>query len=328
MTRILSPASNEETDQRSVGSTAGFAAPAWLVSILAHFGLFAVLATLTWTVTQKAPEREFSVGIMVKKDTPDGQLFESQDNTYQTRTDSATENKFVPDAAPPEVTQLLPQLPKIELSTIGLSGSMLPGTGDKLVVPDAAAQGGMTATTFIGVQAWGRKFVYVIDRSGSMSQRDRLGVAKRDLMASLAKLPPEAQFQVIFYNLRPEMVPVGGSVKRLLYATDTNKARVSGYLDTVIADGGTEHVPALKMALGLGPDVIFFLTDAEDMSARDVKEITGLNRDRARIHTIEFGTGPDVGESNTLRELASANGGSYRYVDANRLSGTDREGVQ
>ena len=326
MTRILSPASNKETGQRSDGPLAGFAAPAWLVSVLAHAGLLALLATLTWTVTQKAPEREFSVGIMVKKDTADGQLFESRDNTYQTRTDSAAENKFVPEATPTEVTQLLPQYPKVDISTIGLSGSMLPGTSDLLALPDNAAQGGMTVTTFIGVQAWGRKFVYVIDRSSSMSERDRLGVAKRDLLASLEKLQPESQFQVIFYNLRPEMVPVGGPAKRLVSATDANKTRTAQYIDSVIADGGTDHLPALKMALSLRPDVIFFLTDAQDMTARDVKEITGLNKDRAHIHTIEFGVGPDVGETNTLRELAGANGGSYRYVDVNRLSGVGGEG--
>jgi hypothetical protein len=80
------------------------------------------------------------------------------------------------------------------------------------------------------------------------------------------------------------------------------------------------------MAISLGPDVIFFLTDADDMKARDVREVTELNKDRARIHTIEFGIGPEIAGETTLRDLAQANGGTYRYIDVDKLGRADEDG--
>lgn len=286
------------------------------------------MATVTWTVTSQMPEQQFTVGIMVKKDTTQGQAFESQDTTYTARQDAATEmTKFLPDAAPNVVAESLPRVPEVDLSAIGISGSMLQGPSDVLAMPDTGGvSGAMVNTQFFGAQVWGSKFVYVIDRSGSMSQRDRLGAAKRELIGSLSKLPPEAQFQIIFYNLRPDAVVLPRPGIKLHYATNQNRFLAEREMDKMIPDGGTEHLPALKMALGLKPDVIFFLTDADDLRARDVKDATDMNKDQARIHTIEFGIGAEVDRENQLRELASKNGGTYRYIDAAKLDRRGEEG--
>ena len=329
MSQELSPADSQPHARRAVAVLAGFALPAWLISILAHAGLIGALATVTWTVASRMPEQQFTVGIMVKKDTPDGQAFESQDTTYVARQDAATEStKFLPEVEPAAVAESLPRLPEVgDLAAIGISGSMLQGTSDVLAVPDTGAlSGAMVNTQFFGSQVWGSKFVYVIDRSGSMSQRDRLGAAKRELIGSLSKLPPEAQFQIIFYNLQPAIMKTGGVTNRLMYATDGNKTLAMRFLDQMAPDSGTEHLPALKMALSLKPDVIFFLTDADDLRARDVKEATELNKDQARIHTIEFGIGAEVDRENQLRELAIKNAGTYRYIDAAKLDRRGEEG--
>jgi hypothetical protein len=323
------PTSADRSPQagKAVAVVAGFALPAWLISVVLHAGLLGTLATLTWTVTSRLPEQQFTVGIMVKKDTSQGQAFESQDTTFTERRDEATDVlKFLPDAEPTAVADSLPPLPEVDLSSIGISGSMIKESGDVLAVPDSGGvSGAMVNTQFFGAQVWGSKFVYVIDRSGSMSQRDRLGAAKRELMGSLSKLPPESQFQVIFYNLQPAIMKSGGVVNRLMYATDGNKTLATRFLEGITPDSGTEHLPALKMALSLKPDVIFFLTDADDLRERDVKEATDLNKDQARIHTIEFGIGAEVDRKNQLRELADKNGGTYRYIDAAKL---DRRGEE
>lgn len=306
---------------------AGFALPSWLISILVHAGLIGGLTTITWTVTQKLPEQPFTVGIMLKKDSPQGQVFESQDTTYTARESSATDPvKFLPDSEPSAVAQSLPKLPEVDLSSIGLSGSLLSGTGEMLSVPDPGTSvGAMANLQFFSAPVWGSRFVFVIDRSGSMSTRDRLGAAKRELMGSLIKLPPETQFQIIFYNFKPELMRAGGNVSKLVYATDGNKTLATRFMNSIAPDGGTEHLPALKMALAMNPDVIFFLTDADDLKASHVKEVTDLNKDRARIHTIEFGVGAEVDRANQLRELANLNGGTYYYIDAARL---DRRGEE
>ena len=49
-------------------------------------------------------------------------------------------------------------------------------------------------------------FAYVIDCSGSMATRNSLEIAKREMLASINQLPPDAQFAVIFYNLNARML--------------------------------------------------------------------------------------------------------------------------
>jgi Mg-chelatase subunit ChlD len=73
-------------------------------------------------------------------------------------------------------------------------------------------------------------------------------------------------------------------------------------------------------AIGMRPDVIFFLTDADDpMSASELAEIARLNRRaRATICTIHFGRGPRQRE-NFLVDLANQSGGQYVYVDTTKF---------
>ena len=61
-------------------------------------------------------------------------------------------------------------------------------------------------------------------------------------------------------------------------ATAPNKARVQTQLATIAPDGGTDHMSALREALKLKPEVIFFLTDADLMSNNDVNEILAGSR--------------------------------------------------
>src|SRR5262245_17102357 len=61
-------------------------------------------------------------------------------------------------------------------------------------------------TQVFGVTGRGRKFVYVFDRSLSM-QGAPLAAAKRELIASLGRLEDGQQFQIIFYNEKPRMMP-------------------------------------------------------------------------------------------------------------------------
>ncbi len=318
----VTAASSDRVDSDEVGLARRFVVPSWAVSLLAHAVLLGSMATLTWTVTRPAAQKEFTVGIMVRKDTPNGEVYESRDKTYEAKQNQQAPTEFLPSDTPESVTQSLPNLPEVDLAMLGVSGSMLSSAGDLVAPPDAAANvGAATNTQFFGAQVWGSKFVYVIDRSGSMSQRDRLKLAKDELLHSLARLPPEAQFQIIFYNLQPAMMNVGGAARRLVPATDQNKRLAGRFMETITPDSGTEHLPALKMSISMEPDVIFFLTDADDLRAGDVKAATELNKGRARIHAIAFGIGPEVDGESQLRNLAEKNGGTYRYIDAASLGG-------
>ena len=169
-------------------------------------------------------------------------------------------------------------------------------------------------TEFFGTREHGRSFAYVIDCSGSMATRNSLEVAKRELLASLNVLPPDARFSVIFYNLKVRVFTDPGGQQGLMPATSANKARVQNQLRTVGPDGGTDHMLALRTALGLKPEVVFFLTDADLMSNNDVNEILA-EAGGSRIQAVEFGRGSDLGMETPLRRLATTTGGTYRYID-------------
>jgi len=71
---------------------------------------------------------------------------------------------------------------------------------------------------------------------------------------------------------------------------------------------------ALRTALGLKPEVIFFLTNADLMTNNEVNEVLAEARG-SRIQAVEFGCGTDLGMETPLRRLATTTGGTYRYID-------------
>ena len=151
-----------------------------------------------------------------------------------------------------------------------------------------AGRGIGPGTQFFGARDHAHSFAYVIDCSGSMATRNSLEVAKREMLASINQLPPDAQFAVIFYNLNARLLSDPQGQHGLMAATTPNKARVQTQLATIIPEGGTDHMSALREALKLKPEVIFFLTDADLMSNGDVNEILA-EVGSTRIQAVEFG---------------------------------------
>jgi hypothetical protein len=216
----------------------------------------------------------------------------------------------------------------VEVSTTNDMGPLLPGIGpaEPGRNPAAVSQGdasgantrqgsagGGATTTFFGVPARGQRLVYVLDRSGSMGFRQALATACQELEASLAHLPATAWFQVIAYNSRAEVLV--GPADQLLPATPENLGRVAAVLKAVPASGGTKHLPALQMALGLKPDVIYFLTDADDLDNEDRARVTQVNGGRCVINTIELTIAHRGRGDMPMQRLARDNRGTYQAID-------------
>ena len=106
----------------------------------------------------------------------------------------------------------------------------------------------------------------------------------------------------------------------MMAATDANKAKVATQLDAIAPDGGTDHELALRAAVAEKPEVIFFVTDADLVSDEAVAVLIADVR-QARVHVTEFGRRPDDRDKPSLRRLALATGGTYRYFDIKKLPG-------
>jgi S1-C subfamily serine protease len=156
------------------------------------------------------------------------------------------------------------------------------------------------------------KVVYVIDRSGSMT--DSIGFLKSALRRAIEQLHEQSEFHVIFYSSGPPLeMPTFGLVK----ATASNKQLATDFINGVIAQGETDPTKALQRAFACAPDLIYLLTDGEfDRALIDfVKRLN--NSGTVKVNTIGYlyKTGEPV-----LRVIAQENGGEYFFVSENYLS--------
>ena len=198
--------------------------------------------------------------------------------------------------------------------------------GDGELVPGRARAGlgaGQTTTQVFGVAGTGATFVYVFDRSESMMTAGGapLRALKSELIRSLDTLNERQQFQIIFYNDDAEVFKPMGDRVGLVTGEKGTIARAKQFVRNTTAIGGTEHEGALKMAMRLAPEVVFFLTDAkiQTMSDAQLDEISRRAESAGTtIHGIQFGTGPQANES-FVERLAKRNRGGYRYVDVTGL---------
>ncbi|MGE0605993.1 MAG: hypothetical protein AB7O62_02625 [Pirellulales bacterium] len=315
--------------------------PAWtrasLTSLLLHMLVLLLLAVTATAVRRGGPQQTVTqLTIVLDSQTDPEDLYsDEQDGESDAEQapveivpgggEEASESEdFVEDTPPVDVADALPSLDVPQASGP-------PGTG---VGPDPRAmatgrrvstvpKGGRARTSVYNIEAEGSKFMYVFDHSGSMggSGHSPLASAKAELKASLSDLGDTHQFQIIFYNEKTTIFPLAGVAGRLVMGNNSNKARAAKFIDGIIADGGTRHEDALLEALQYGPDVIFFLTDADqpELSPNQLARIRRANRSGASINTIEFGLGPRISNDNFLSQLARDNDGQYMYYDTTQL---------
>lgn len=315
-----------------------------LLSMIAHACLLLVFSS-TLRSCQQAPvgfsdEPTREVGIFVERegDREDAQVAdEANDATpSQSPVEPIPGESFAPAQATAESPPAEVTLPKIDaLPQIGVgvnvpNGAAVADTGVPVkstgTRPAAGTPGGRPGAAFMGTRDEGLKVVFVIDASGSMGGNNAMQVAKGALMSSLQALDERQQFLIIFYDDKTHAIHLRSETKPVLsIATDLNKTLARQKISGIQAGAGTDHLPPLEMAMAMNPDVIFFLTDALEppLWPKDLDRIKTMNRGRIRIHSIEFGQGPELppenDQGNFLRKLARQNGGTYRYHDVTRF---------
>lgn len=216
----------------------------------------------------------------------------------------AAPTPVVPTVSPPEHDDFAAaRCPRHAARGAGPASGPQPSSGP-------VAAGGAT-TVFFQTPARGRAIVYVVDRSISMGLNDALRLVKRELLASIARLPSDTRFQVIFFNRAAETI---AGRPGLLDASAASLQQLTGQLDILRAEGGTDHVPALQKALALEPDVLYFLTDGNELRPEQVRSVTRLNHGRAVIHTIDFGVDFGASAHGPMQTLAHDNRGTWRNV--------------
>jgi hypothetical protein len=148
----------------------------------------------------------------------------------------------------------------------------------------------------------GASIVYVLDRSGSMGRDRKLARAVALVKASLQQLGVEVRFQIVTYDSQATIARIDGSLEPVV-ANPANIAAANRQLDDLVGEGSSRHFEGLRAGLGLHPDVLILITDADELSPNEVQVLGKWNAKRTRIHAVLLGEARSDGPS-SLRELA------------------------
>jgi hypothetical protein len=302
---------------------------AWLFSLVLHGAAMTTLGLTINSAPQGAAETPVREGGIVLVARTDGKAeYFSDENSRKCPVSAAATAASYPSAVPP-MALAGPQLPtaqqllaaEVAVGNAASAVGMQAATGIGHGGPPGRGYDNAVETQVFGVKGRGCRFVYVFDRSSSM-EGGPLVAAKRELIASLHSLQSVHQFQIIFYNQEPHvMSPFRERSAAMVFGDEPGKRLAANFVGGIYADGATDHLKALQRALQMRPDVIFFLTDADEPELRtdDFQRIRRLNNGTC-INTIEFGRGPPQARFSFLQKLATENGGQHAYVDVTRLA--------
>lgn len=292
---------------------------ALLGSVLAHGLLATVLALQSLTVPGPAPVVSIDTRLLGDDSSP---VIARLPQTFDAATDDSSISTApvslieIPlgSATPEQVTlanvasAALPfvrELPTAQLSEV--VGAAPSGQGE--------ASGTGTGTgerAFFGLKPAGDRTVFVVDASRSMNHphpgpaKTRFKRVKLELLDTISAMQPEQKFFITFFNEFAIPMPAN----RLMEATPGTQDAYLRWMASVPADGKTNPVQALLLALQLQPDTIYLLTDG-DIPQKVARIVQQANQQGVIIHTIGFG---DDKGAKTLREIAAQNGGSYRFI--------------
>ena len=163
----------------------------------------------------------------------------------------------------------------------------------------------------LAVEHQPRELILVIDVSGSMSGA-AIRQAKEAARTALAGLNAADTFNVIAFDHR-----VFQLFDRPRYAYPSNREVALAFIDELEADGGTEMLPALDLALEQSSHFtgvlaqILFVTDGAVNSSGELLALIENELGASRLSTVAIGAAPNTA---FMRRAAAIGGGMFRQV--------------
>ncbi len=160
-----------------------------------------------------------------------------------------------------------------------------------------------------------RELILVVDVSGSMSGA-AIRQAKEAARTAVGSLTASDTFNVIAFDHR-----VFSLFNQPNYADAANRQMALNFIDDLEADGGTEMLPALDLALEQSSQVagvlaqIVFVTDGAIHSSADLLASIESGLGATRLSTVAIGAAPNTA---FMRRAAAIGGGMFRQVSTMR----------
>ena len=140
-----------------------------------------------------------------------------------------------------------------------------------------------------------RDITFVIDNSGSM-EGTSMPQAKQSLLYGLGQLKAGDRFNVIRFD--DTMTNLFGSSVEY---SESNIAKAKGFVEGLMANGGTEMVPPMKAAMeDPTPDdkshlrQVLFITDGEIGNEQELFNAISKGRGRTRLFMVGIGSAPNT----------------------------------
>ena len=260
----------------------------WMLSSMVHIVLLVALAVLS-IPPNVPPSGVLAVSASVSLVEPEFVLEMSDDagSIGEVASPMASETAI-------EASELLSKEVALTQPELGALTSMESMASSALNALQALGDGGggnsagmgIGGTSVFGVKTVGKRFVYVVDNSNSMS-KGRLEAAIQEVQDSIDMLAPNQFFYVIFYSDTAYPLFHPKPAKTFVNATPANKKKLREWLATVEHCLHTFGEEAMGLALSLKPDVIYLMGDGA-FTDSTVKETLARIDPRVLIHTFGF----------------------------------------
>jgi Ca-activated chloride channel family protein len=155
-----------------------------------------------------------------------------------------------------------------------------------------------------------REVIFVVDVSGSMSGPS-IEQARRALLFALGRLEPGDRFNILRFNHETHAL-----FERATPVSPGALETASHFVETLRADGGTDMLPALELALGSdsgGTPIrqVVFVTDGSVGNEQQLFGAIDRGLGRSRLFTVGIGSAPN---GHFMSGAAKLGRGTHTYI--------------
>ncbi len=291
----------------------------WMASLVVHVIVIVALAVFTFGVQSRG-----NIFLEVSSDDDLGALLDLEDVTFE----SSEEAFELPEANSADgAPELLSMELEFELEAFDTEqfefADDLSGSSEQLSRIANASSGESLeflegGSSFFGIEATGKKIVFIVDRSGSM-EGARWVDAKYELLRAISGLTADQEFFVFLFSGTTHPMPRLAGANKMVPATDENKIAFRKWLNRQKPDNSTKPLGSIRRSINMDPDTIFLLTDGmffdnsvEYLINRATKRAKRTDKDEFVINTIAFYCFRDFEPS--LKAIADAYFGTFRSI--------------
>lgn len=217
------------------------------------------------------------------------------------------------------------QAQSLDSATLGKKENLDLPFNASLTAPELEEEDAPEVITFYSYQFEGDGVFFAIDRSGSMSDRGELPIAKREVTKNINEFSPNVQFAVVFFDREIKQWPESG---RPAVATLDAKRSAVSWTQAIRGGGGSCAQQGLIAALKFANQststrkVVIYVGDGGgwchganevEYLAQTLGVVKSQNHQRAQINAIGVLKIKPVSDQ-FLQQLTRQNRGSYTRV--------------